>query len=272
MRPAESDALDRPWRIWASVIIVSVLAFSVLFGFILIPVVQGRSAGIDPFTAICRAIGIAPGSPAVRQPTSDAKAQPTTNVAWSTGLLRKLSQPTPASAAVAAGCAGCHGEHGIAPNRQYPDLAGQSAVAIYKQLRDFKSGSRVNPIMSAMVQPLSEEQIVDVSAYFAGDARRIVEPSATHVAEEDVLRLVERGDPARGLPACNACHGSNSGGPIETPALSRQSNEYAASQLRAFRSGARRNDIYTRMRSVAAKLTEREIDALADFYSKTPNY
>ena len=272
MRPAESDALDRPWRIWASVIIVSVLAFSVLFGFILIPVVQGYSAGIDPFTAICRAIGIAPGSPAVRQPTSDAKAQPTTNVAWSTGLLGKLSQPTPASSAVAAGCAGCHGERGIAPNRQYPDLAGQSAVAIYKQLHDFKSGSRVNPIMSATVQPLSEEQILDVSAYFAAGTRTIVEPSSTHVSEENVVRLVERGDPARGLPACNACHGSNSGGPIETPALSRQSNEYLASQLRAFKSGARRNDIYTRMRSVAAKLTEREVDALADFYSKTANY
>ena len=272
MRPADSDALDRPWRIWASVIIVSVLAFSVLFGFIVIPVVQGRSVGIDPFTAICRAIGIAAGSPAVRQPTSDAKAQPTTNVAWSTGLLSKLSQPTPASAAVAAGCAGCHGERGIAPNRQYPDLAGQSAVAIYKQLHDFKSGSRINPIMSAMVQPLSQEQIVDVSAYFAADAPRIVEASSAYAPEEDVVRLVERGDPARGLPACNACHGSNSGGPIETPALSRQSNEYVASQLRAFKSGARRNDIYTRMRSVAAKLTEREIDALADFYSKTPIY
>jgi cytochrome c553 len=272
MNPTESAALDRPWRIWASVVVVSVLAFSVLFGFIVIPVVQGRSAGIDPFTAICRAIGIAPGSPAVRQPTSDAKAQPTTTVAWSTGLLSKLAQPTPASAAVAAGCAGCHGEHGIAPNRQYPDLAGQSAVAIYKQLHDFKSGSRINPIMSAMVQPLGEEQIVDVSANFAAASRRTVEPSSTHVAEEDVVRLVERGDPARALPACNACHGSNSGGPIETPALSRQSNEYVASQLRAFKSGARRNDIYTRMRSVGAKLTEREIDALADFYSKTPNY
>src|SRR5271157_1832486 len=272
MDPAETAAPDRPWRIWASVIIISVLAFSVLFGFIVIPVVQGHSAGIDPFTAICRAIGIAPGSPAVRQPTTDAKAQPTTTVAWSSALLSKLAQPTPAGAAVAAGCAGCHGERGIAPNRQFPDLAGQSAVAIYKELHDFKSGSRVNPIMSAMVLPLSEEQIVDVSAYFAAGVPRIVDPSSTPVADEDVWRLVERGDPARGLPACNACHGSNSGGPIETPALSRQSNEYLASQLRAFKSGARRNDIYTRMRSVAGKLSEHEVDALADFYSKAPNY
>jgi cytochrome c553 len=272
MNSTESAAPDRPWRIWASVIIISVLAFSVLFGFIVIPVVQGHSAGIDPFTAICRAIGILPGSPAVRQPTTDAKAQPTTTVAWSTALLSKLAPPTRAGAAVAAGCAGCHGERGIAPNRQFPDLAGQSAVAIYKELHDFKSGSRVNPIMSAMVQPLSEEQIVDVSAYFAAGAPRVVESSSAPVSDEDVLRLVERGDPARALPACNACHGSNSGGPIETPALSRQSSEYLASQLRAFKSGTRHNDIYTRMRSVAAKLSEHEVDALADFYSKAPNY
>jgi cytochrome c553 len=272
MRSAESAASDRPWRIWASVIVISVLAFSVLFGFIVIPVVQGRSAGIDPFTAICRAIGLAPGSPAVRQPTNDTKAQPTTTVAWSPALLTNLARPTQAGAAVAASCAACHGERGVAPNRQFPDLAGQSPVAIYKELRDFKSGSRVNPIMSAMVQTLTEEQILDVAVYFAAGTMRLAEPTSPQMPAEEVTRLVERGDPARELPACNACHGSNSGGPIETPALSRQSNEYVASQLRAFKSGARRNDIYTRMRSVAAKLTESEIDALADFYSKTTNY
>jgi cytochrome c553 len=62
---------------------------------------------------------------------------------------------------------------------------------------------------------------------------------------------VERGDPARGLPACNACHGFNSGSPIETPSLSRQNKEYLASQLHAFKSSDRRNDIYTRMRGIA---------------------
>src|SRR5271154_3711636 len=100
----------------------------------------------------------------------------------------------------------------------------------------------------------------------------LAEPSSPQVPDEDVARLVERRDPAPGLPACSACHGSNSGGPIETPALSRQSKEYLASQLRAFKGGTRRNDIYTRMRSIAAKLTEREVDALADFFSDTANY
>lgn len=269
MEPTIPAAVDRRWRIWASLILVSVLAFSVLFGFLLIPIVQGRSTGIDAFTAICRALGIVPGSPAARQPTSDAKAQPTTTVAWSTGLLHTLSLPKQADAAVVAGCAACHGERGIAPVRQFPDLAGQSAVAIYKQLHDFKSGSRTNPIMSAMAQALNDQQILDVSTHFAAATPRTIDPSSAHVTDEGVMRLVERGDPARGLPACNACHASNAGGPIETPALSRQSKDYLATQLHAFKSRDRHNDIYTRMRSVAARLSDQEIDALATFYSGT---
>ena len=85
-------ALDRPWRRWASLLIVGILGFSVVFGFIVLPVVQGYGAGVDPWTAICRAVGIVPGAPTMRQPTSAAKAEPTTDVAWSTDLLRSLSR------------------------------------------------------------------------------------------------------------------------------------------------------------------------------------
>jgi cytochrome c553 len=128
MKPAELREIDRPWRIWASVIIVSILAFSVVFGFLVLPIVQGRAAGLDAFTAICRAVGILPGSPAVKQPTSEAKAQPTTQVAWSTDLMRTFGRRTQAGAEVAQGCVACHGEHGIAADPQNPNLAGQSAA------------------------------------------------------------------------------------------------------------------------------------------------
>ena len=144
MTPAEPDALDKPWRLWASVAIISVLAFSVVFGFLILPVVQGRAAGIDAFTAICRAVGIATGSPAAPQPTSERPGgarRP--QVAWSTRLLGTLSRRTECGAAVAQGCVGCHGERGIAADPQNPNLAGQSAAAIYKQLHDYKSGNRV---------------------------------------------------------------------------------------------------------------------------------
>src|SRR3954466_14234925 len=138
-----SHPLDRPWRLWASVAILSVFAFSVLFGFVLLPVIQGRGAGLDAWTLICRALGVAPGSPAAPQPTTDAKAQPTTRVALNSGLLDALARPSTAGAELAAGCATCHGSDGRSVDpKLYPDLAGQSAAAIYKQLYDFKHGSR----------------------------------------------------------------------------------------------------------------------------------
>jgi cytochrome c553 len=272
MARPQPDALDRPWRLWASIIILSVLAFSFVFGFLVLPVVQGYSVGIDPFTAICRAIGLSPGSPAVQQPRSDAKAAPTTQVAWSTDLLRTLSRPGESGLATAAVCAGCHGEHGIAPDPQFPNLADQSAIAIYKQLHDYKSGSRVNEIMTSIAQSLQDQDIINLSTHFASATETALEQKTGEVVDQDTLRLVERGDPVRGLPACNACHGFNSGGPIETPSLSRQNKEYLANQLHAFKSNSRRNDIYTRMRSIASKLTDQEIGTLATFYASTPAY
>jgi cytochrome c553 len=272
MEPAHFHELDRPWRRWASAIIIGVLVFSVAFGFLILPVVQGRASGLDAFTAICRAVGLLPGSPAVPQPTTGAAAQPATRVAWSTDLLRVLARPTPAGAEVAQACVGCHGERGIAADPQNPNLAGQSAAAIYKQLHDYKSGKRAHEVMAPIAQALEEQQIVDVAAHFAAANRLSLDPTTAEVPDEDINRLVERGDPARKLPACNSCHGFNAGGPIETPTLSHQNKEYLARQLRAFRDGSRRNDIYTRMRSVAEKLSDREVERLATFYATTLSY
>src|SRR5262249_40833175 len=187
------DTLDRPWRLWASVAILSVFAFSVLFGFVLLPVIQGRGAGIDAWTSICRALGIASGSPAAPQPKSDAKAQPTTRVAWSAELLGALAQPSAEGGTVAAGCATCHGRDGRSVDpRQYPDLAGQSAAALYKQLYDFKTGSRTNPLMSPMAAPLTEEQIVAVSAHFASFPLRSIPPAQLPAPAAAIEQLVAR--------------------------------------------------------------------------------
>ena len=272
MKPATFHELDRPWRWWASIIIVSILAFSIAFGFVILPVVQGWAAGIDAYTAICRAVGILPGSPAVQQPTSAATPVPTTRVAWSAELIGALGRQAPGGAEVAEVCTGCHGQRGIASDPQNPNLAGQSAIAIYKQLHDYKSGSRANEIMAGIAQGLNDQQIIDAATHFASGTRRSLDPTTAEVIDQDIVRLVERGDPARSLPACNSCHGFNAGGPLETPTLSHQNREYLARQLHAFKSGARRNDIYTRMRSVAAKLTDREIDKLAQFYATTLSY
>src|SRR3954466_2385788 len=102
--PSDPSELDKPWRRWASFIIVGMLGFSIVAGFIVIPVVQGWSAGISPFDAICRAVGITAGPPGRRRARSSAAAAPTTRVAWSTGLIRTLARPTPAGLEVAQQC------------------------------------------------------------------------------------------------------------------------------------------------------------------------
>ena len=258
---------------WASVAILSVFAFSVLFGFVLLPIIQGRGAGVDAFESICRALGLRPGSPSAPQPTSEAKAQPTTRVAWSTQLMGSLNKPSAAGSQLAAACAACHGKDGRSVDTKlYPDLAGQSAAAIYKQLLDFKTGSRANPVMSPLAQPLTEEQIVAVAAHFASFPVRAFPPAQLPATGPAIERLAAAGDPVRGIPACNACHGDQSGGPVEAPRLTHQGMQYLAAQLRAFKSGERRNDIYSRMRSVAVALTDSEIDGLAAFYSTTSSY
>src|SRR3954466_2111697 len=99
-----TDPLDRPWRLWASVAILSVFVFSVLFGFVLLPIIQGRGAGLDAFESICRALGLRPGSPAAPQPASEAKAQPTTRVAWSAELMQALDRPPRLGAQRRAAC------------------------------------------------------------------------------------------------------------------------------------------------------------------------
>ncbi len=83
----------------------------------------------------------------------------------------------------------------------------------------------------------------------------------------DIENIIRNGDFARGLPPCAACHGTRAGGPIETPTLTGRYAQYIEAQLNAFAAGQRHNDIYHRMRSVASKLTPKEIKLLAIYYS-----
>ncbi len=85
-------------------------------------------------------------------------------------------------------------------------------------------------------------------------------------ATPPIVQLVELGDPKRGLPPCASCHRPGLGGPIETPILSEQNRDYLVQQLQVFANGQRRNDVYSRMRTIAAKLTPQEINGLAAYY------
>jgi cytochrome c553 len=263
----ERDVADRPWRIWASITVVTIILTGALLGVIIIPVVQGRSAGIDAFTAICRALGILPGSPAQPQIVSRNPPTPVSQVVWTPAVLQILADAKieRGRAKVMEVCVACHGEQGVSVAPEYPNLAGQSGTAIYKQLNDYHTGSRTNQFMTDVAKALDDATIADVAAYYAGQPMRNPNP-ATLGAPDAIVHMVEVGDPSRNIPPCAACHRHGAGGPIDAPVLAEQRQEYLTSQLKMFASGQRRNDVYGRMRTIAAKLTDDEIGGLAAYY------
>ena len=267
-RPSDPRVLDQPWRIWATVSVMGILLAGILLGVVVIPVVQGWSAGLDAYTAICRALGILPGSPAQPQPLDKTPASPVSQVIWTPAVLQILARADVAKgrAKVEEVCVACHGQTGVSPSSEFPHLAGQSGPAIYKQLWDYRTGSRVHPTMTDLAKALAESDVADVAAYYAGQPQRNPNPVTLAPASPAIVQLVELGDPRRNIPPCASCHRLGAGGPIETPVLAEQQAEYLVQQLKLYASGERRNDVYGRMRLIASRLTEDEMKGLAAYY------
>jgi cytochrome c553 len=267
-RPSDPRVLDQPWRIWSTVAVMTIVLAGILLGVVIIPVVQGRGAGLDAYTAICRALGILPGSPAQPQPLDRTPATPVSQVIWTPDVLQVLARADVrrGRAKVQEVCVACHGETGLSPSPDFPHLAGQSGAAIYKQLYDYRTGSRVHPRMTDIAKALDESAIADVAAYYAGQPQRNPDPVTLAESPAAIVQLVELGDPRRNIPPCASCHRAGAGGPIETPVLAEQRTEYLVQQLKLYASGERRNDVYARMRTIASKLSPTEIDGLAAYY------
>ena len=266
--PSDPHVLDQPWRLWSTVAVMSILLVGILLGVVVIPVVQGWAVGLDAYTAICRALGILPGSPAQPQPLDKTPATPVSQVVWTPDVLHILARADAAKgrAKVQEVCVACHGETGVSPSPEFPHLAGQSGAAIYKQLYDYRTGSRTHPLMTDLAKALDESTIADVAAYYAGQPQRNPNPVTLAEAPSAIIQLVELGDPRRNIPPCASCHRAGSGGPIETPVLAEQRDEYLIQQMKLYASGERRNDVYARMRLIASRLTEDEIKGLARYY------
>ena len=249
--------------------VVGLVFVMAVLGFVVVPTIQGQRAGLDLWTSVCRALGIAPGSPSAATPESMAQAQPSSTVAWTGQNIAALARPNQQVAQDLAQnlCAACHGENGVSPAPDFPHLSGQSALAIYKQLHDYKSGARFNAQMTPVAQPLTEEQMLAMANHYASLARGTLDRRLDWTADPATDRLVRTGDTARGIPGCQSCHGAGAGGPMETPTLSGQRQAYLVAQMNAFATGARKNDVFNRMRDIAVRLTPQEIDALARYYS-----
>ncbi|MDF9391152.1 cytochrome c4 [Methylococcus capsulatus] len=163
-------------------------------------------------------------------------------------------------------CSGCHGEDGNSNAPIFPKLAGQHAAYLTKQLREFRSQNRGESTMAAIAEPLSDEDIADLSAWFAQGTVHIEEEEGDYSAGE---RLYRSGDLAKGIPACSACHGPHGEGNGEAgfPALRGQYSAYVAKALREFKADERRNDRNQMMRDIAGKLSDEDLGAVSDFVS-----
>ena len=166
-------------------------------------------------------------------------------------------------AIVAGVCAACHAADGNSMIPANPKLAQQHPEYILKQLQEFKSGKRANPVMMGFASQLSPEDMRNVAYFVASKAA-----TPGFAKEKETVALGEKiyrgGIADRQIAACAGCHGPNgSGMPAQYPRLSGQHADYTVSQLTQFRDGVRKNSV--QMRQVAAKMNDREIKAVSDY-------
>ena len=171
--------------------------------------------------------------------------------------------PAKGATIAAATCAACHSSDGTRGSAANPILQGQHPDYVAKQLADFKSGKRASPIMKPIAAALSEADMKNVAAFYAGKQAK-----PGFAKNKDLASLGEKlyrgGAGDRMIPACSGCHSPNGAGiPAQYPRLAGQHADYAEAQLVAFRNGARGNNAV--MTGVAAKLNDREIKALSDY-------
>lgn len=160
-------------------------------------------------------------------------------------------------------CQGCHGTDGNSYSPEFPNLASQNIAYISKQIRDFQSGARKNETMNSMVIGLGQDDIIDIATYFSQQSIKL-DTSAKSAAGK---KLYEGGNRYDRVPACASCHGPNGvgNGPGAIPHLAGQKTVYVTKALKDFRSGARANDRNEMMRSIAARLSDKEINAVATY-------
>lgn len=205
-------------------------------------------------------------SVAVAMVTGAAAAAPSSWVAW-TAESRALVAGGNAQRGqqLAERCASCHGAQGVSATPGYPHLAGQLATYIYKQLKDYRNGSRAQAMMAAFVANLEDQNMADLAAWYA--SLPLPTSDAPPVRDRAALSLVSKGDGRRLVPPCASCHGARGeGAVVDVPALAGQNAQYLETTLRAYQSGQRANDVYARMRAMSRQLRDEEIAELARYY------
>lgn len=260
------ERLFSPRNPWFSIsvgITAAVAVLSAIAGFIWLPLLQPHLELSGIWDAICSAAGVP------RVTTQAAPVQPdfkTSHVVVTPNMLTRQDQVSIGrGATLAQRCAICHGPQGVS-DANSPNLAGQYAAVTYKELNDFKSGARVNAIMSPFAANMPDQDMRDIALYYAYLPRVPSSELNPHLATP---QIVVTGAPLRNIPPCGSCHGEfdvKAG----SPWLGGQSAVYIKAQLQALASGTRRNDISEQMRNIARQMTPEEIDAVARYYEAQP--
>lgn len=170
-----------------------------------------------------------------------------------------------AGKAKTAVCAGCHGADGNSAAAIWPKLAGQHASYIAKQLSDFKSGKRKDATMQGMVATLSDDDILNVAAYYESQTRTEAPFNDALIAQGE--NIYRGGITETSVAACMSCHSpkGTGNGPAAYPSLKGQHAEYISSQLAKFKSSARDNDAGKMMRNVTKRMSKAEMDAVSAY-------
>lgn len=256
--------LRNPWVATSVAVTAAIAVAAALFGFVWLPMLQANARFQGVWDAICSAAGLVRAAPAT-EPVVKADYR-TSGVVVTSRMLRDASaQSIGRGATLALRCTMCHGARGLSEANS-PNLAGQYAIMVYKQLMDFKSGARASAVMVPLVAGLSDQDMRDLAHYYAYLPRL---PGYHPASAGPAPRIVVSGAPMRNIAPCGACHGG-----LDDKAgsawLEGEPAAYLQTQLQAFASGARHNDISEQMRNVARQMTPAEIEEAARYYATQP--
>jgi len=172
-------------------------------------------------------------------------------------------------------CTGCHGPQGrSAPDGYHPRIAGKPAGYLFHQLQHFRDGRRVYAPMARLLATMDDPYLREIAEHFAALDLPHAPPAPGPTRAEVLARgesLARRGDAARGLPACAACHGPALGGVAPAvPGLLGLPRDYLNGQLGAWRTGSRRAHAPDCMAELARRLEPADIEALAQWLAAQP--
>jgi cytochrome c553 len=180
-------------------------------------------------------------------------------------ISQRIGAGDPAAGKVkSALCQSCHGEDGNSATSDFPKLAGQYAVYIQKQIKDFQAGLRKNEVMTDMAATVTDNQdLLDISAYFASQQK--MKGAKPVITKEGQRRFVAEGN------GCKTCHGVNGKGLAPNspfaPVIGGQHKDYLLKQLKAFRDNTRDNDSSGMMSNIADFMTDEQLEEVAYYES-----